>query len=68
MDIGNVIKRPQADQRARNNRRPQIGLQHSETIPHQKSSIICPVNQNVYKFSDTGGETNQLYTVRRVML
>ena len=34
MEMGNVSKRQQPDQRAENSRRPTMGLRYREKIPH----------------------------------
>ena len=46
MEMGIMSKRQQSDQRADNNRRPQMGLQRSEKIPHPE--LVLPTRAIVY--------------------
>ena len=48
MEIENVSKRQQPDQRVEKCRRPPMGLQHSEKIPHSEKCLSWPLNKNVY--------------------
>ena len=42
MEIGNVSKRQQPNQRVENSSRPPISLQHSEKIPHPQEASAGP--------------------------
>ena len=57
MEMGNVSKRQQLDHRADNSRRPPMGLQCSEKLPHQEASFSWPLNKYVYYVSDNGRHT-----------
>ena len=48
MEMGNVSKRQQPDQRADNSWRPPMGLQCSEKFPHPEVFFSWPLNKNVY--------------------
>ena len=47
MEIKNVYKGQQPDQRAENNRRPSMGLQYSEKIPHPEACFSWSLNKNI---------------------
>ena len=50
MKMGNVLKRQQPDHRADNNRRPSMGLQCSEKLPHPEAFFSWPYT-NMYASS-----------------
>ena len=45
MEMGNVSQRQQPDHGADNSRRPPIGLQCSEKLPHPEASFSWPQNK-----------------------
>ena len=67
MEMGNVSKRQQTDHRADNNRRPLMGLQCSEKLPHPEPAFSLPQNKSVYKFSDNGRNT-KLRIIHKIRL
>ena len=48
MEIGNISKRQHADKRTDNSRRPPMGLQLIEKIPHPEVGLSWSLNKNMY--------------------
>lgn len=57
MVMGNVSNRQLPYQRAENNRRPPMSLQHSEIIPNLDVGFSWILNKHVYLFVENGRHT-----------
>ena len=52
METGNVSKKQQPDPRVINSPSPQMGLQHSENIPHTEAGFSWPLNKKYQGYQD----------------
>ena len=62
--MGNVSKRQQIDKRAENSRRPSLGLQYSEKIPHPKESTFTEIDTLLFRENSNDSGKNKLLLFR----